>query len=222
MTTPPAAHARGSVMAVVLAAGGPRIQQPWRRSSEEDASAQRSRTTKVASHERIRDGGGGGGGGIHGSGSKEALVYGAGGARARGSAAALSDGVCGARVQQLHLLQHPVKNAVAERKHTRISSDISDPSTPRKIEVEDAKNISIYNDVIDLLFELETITKSFRADYLLGEGGFVTVYKGYIDENVRVGLKSLPVAVKVLNKDGHQGHKRMALEKPKITPFNHK
>lgn len=97
MTTPPAAHARGSVMAVVLAAGGPRIQQPWRRSSEEDASAQRSRTTKVASHERIRDGGGGGGGGIHGSGSKEALVYGAGGARARGSAAALSDGVCGAR-----------------------------------------------------------------------------------------------------------------------------
>ncbi|BAF27458.1 Os11g0121500 [Oryza sativa Japonica Group] len=112
-----------------------------------------------------------------------------------------------AQVQQLHLLQHPVKNAVAERKHTRISSDMSDPSTPRKIEVEDAKNISIYNDVIDLLFELETITKSFRADYLLGEGGFVTVYKGYIDENVRVGLKSLPVAVKVLNKDGHQGHR---------------
>uniref|UniRef100_A0A0D9XNJ8 Protein kinase domain-containing protein n=1 Tax=Leersia perrieri TaxID=77586 RepID=A0A0D9XNJ8_9ORYZ len=111
-----------------------------------------------------------------------------------------------AQVQQLHLLQHPVKNAVAERKHTRISSDMSDPSTPRKI--EDAKNISIYNDVIDFtLFELETITKSFRADYVLGEGGFGTVYKGYIDENVRVGLKSLPVAVKVLNKDGHQGHR---------------
>uniref|UniRef100_A0A0E0R3J1 Uncharacterized protein n=1 Tax=Oryza rufipogon TaxID=4529 RepID=A0A0E0R3J1_ORYRU len=43
-----------------------------------------------------------------------------------------------AQVQQLHLLQHPVKkentipvlsvkNAVAERKHTRISSDMSDP-----------------------------------------------------------------------------------------------
>uniref|UniRef100_A0A0D3HHK8 Protein kinase domain-containing protein n=1 Tax=Oryza barthii TaxID=65489 RepID=A0A0D3HHK8_9ORYZ len=62
--------------------------------------------------------------------------------------------------------------------------------------------------VIDFtLFELETITKSFRADYVLGEGGFGTVYKGYIDENVRVGLKSLPVAVKVLNKDGHQGHR---------------
>ncbi|KAI7745618.1 hypothetical protein M8C21_033464 [Ambrosia artemisiifolia] len=32
--------------------------------------------------------------------------------------------------------------------------------------------------------------------YILGQGGFGTVYKGYIDENVRVGLKSLPVAVK--------------------------
>nr|ACN35838.1 unknown [Zea mays] len=92
-----------------------------------------------------------------------------------------------------------------------MSSDISDPSTPRK--VEDAKNISIYNDVIAFtLFELETITKSFRVDYVLGEGGFGTVYKGYIDENVRVGLKSLPVAVKVLNKDGHQGHREWLTE----------
>ncbi|KAG8050761.1 hypothetical protein GUJ93_ZPchr0009g542 [Zizania palustris] len=116
-----------------------------------------------------------------------------------------------AQVQQLHLLQHPAKNTVAERKLTRISSDMSDPSTPRKI--EDAKNISIYNDVIAFtLFELETITKSFRADYVLGEGGFGTVYKGYIDENVRVGLKSLPVAVKVLNKDGHQGHREWLTE----------
>ncbi|CAD6258624.1 unnamed protein product [Miscanthus lutarioriparius] len=87
-----------------------------------------------------------------------------------------------AQVQQLHLLQHPVKNAIADRKHTRTSSDI------------------------------KTITKSFRADYVLGEGGFGTVYKGYIDENVRVGLKSLPVAVKVLNKDGHQGHREWLTE----------
>ncbi|PWZ39261.1 putative serine/threonine-protein kinase PBL8 [Zea mays] len=116
-----------------------------------------------------------------------------------------------AQVQQLHLLQNPAKNAIGDRKHNRTSSDISDPSTPRK--AEDAKNISIYNDVIVFtLFELETITKSFRADYVLGEGGFGTVYKGYIDENVRVGLKSLPVAVKVLNKDGHQGHREWLTE----------
>lgn len=95
---------------------------------------------------------------------------------------------------------------VHDKKHTRTFSDISDPSTPRNL--EDSKNISIYTNVIAFsLFELETITKSFRPDYVLGEGGFGTVYKGYIDENVRVGLKSLPVAVKVLNKDGHQGHR---------------
>jgi len=71
-----------------------------------------------------------------------------------------------AQVQQIHLLQHSAKNALADRKHNRTSSDTSDPSTPRKI--EDAKNISIYNNVIAFtLFELETITKSFRADYVL-------------------------------------------------------
>lgn len=104
------------------------------------------------------------------------------------------------------MFQLPVKNALPEKKHTRTFSDMSDPSTPRHI--EDSRNIAIYNDVIAFtLFELETITKSFRPDYVLGEGGFGAVYKGYIDENVRVGLKSLPVAVKVLNKDGHQGHR---------------
>ena len=75
--------------------------------------------------------------------------------------------------------------------------------------MEDSRNnVGLYTDVIAFtLYELETITKSFRSDYILGEGGFGTVYKGYIDENVRVGLKSLPVAVKVLNKEGLQGHR---------------
>ncbi|CAI9263275.1 unnamed protein product [Lactuca saligna] len=43
---------------------------------------------------------------------------------------------------------------------------------------------------------------------------FVTkvVYKGYIDKNVWVGLKSLPVSVKVLNKEGLQGHREWLTE----------
>lgn len=116
-----------------------------------------------------------------------------------------------AQVQQLQTFQGTVKNTLVEKKHTRSFSDISDPSTPRKF--EDSRNIAIYTNVIAFtLFELETITKSFRSDYVLGEGGFGTVYKGYIDENVRVGLKSLPVAVKVLNKDGLQGHREWLTE----------
>ncbi|KAL4587245.1 hypothetical protein LXL04_000113 [Taraxacum kok-saghyz] len=108
------------------------------------------------------------------------------------------------------------KHQGLEKKHSRSISDLSDPSTPRNNVnvIEDLRNNSLlYTHVIAFtLFELETITKSFRSDYILGEGGFGTVYKGYIDENVRVGLKSLPVAVKVLNKEGLQGHREWLTE----------
>ncbi|KAF4354452.1 hypothetical protein F8388_018412 [Cannabis sativa] len=121
--------------------------------------------------------------------------------------------VTNAQVQQLNLISSlPVKNGEKKQNHHRSISDLSDPSTPRNFE-DSRKNAMLYTHVISFtLFELETITKSFRSDYILGEGGFGTVYKGYIDENVRVGLKSLPVAVKVLNKEGLQGHREWLTE----------
>ncbi|KAL9238850.1 hypothetical protein vseg_013222 [Gypsophila vaccaria] len=129
-----------------------------------------------------------------------------------------------AQVQQLHMLTSLQSVAASSsssssrnvaRQHSRTVSELSDPtSTPRAGSMEDSrKNVGLYTDVIAFtLYELETITKSFRSDYILGEGGFGTVYKGYIDENVRVGLKSLPVAVKVLNKEGLQGHREWLTE----------
>ncbi|KAI3829538.1 hypothetical protein L1987_03664 [Smallanthus sonchifolius] len=118
------------------------------------------------------------------------------------------------QVKQLQVISG--KNQGLVKKHSRSISDLSDPSTPRNNVnvIEDFRNNSLlYTHVIAFtLFELETITKSFRSDYILGEGGFGTVYKGYIDENVRVGLKSLPVAVKVLNKEGLQGHREWLTE----------
>lgn len=132
-----------------------------------------------------------------------------------------------AQVHQLQMLTSSQtstsnKNVASEKKslyshphqqHGRCISDLSDPSlTPRVME-DSRNNVCLYTDVIAFtLYELETITKSFRSDYILGEGGFGTVYKGYIDENVRVGLKSLPVAVKVLNKEGLQGHREWLTE----------
>ncbi|KAG6432497.1 hypothetical protein SASPL_104074 [Salvia splendens] len=116
--------------------------------------------------------------------------------------------------QQLQVLSLPTRNPATDKKHSRSISDLSDPSTPRNFE-DFRKNALLYTHVIAFtLFELETITKSFRSDYILGEGGFGTVYKGYIDENVRVGLKSLPVAVKVLNKEGLQGHREWLVSFP--------
>ncbi|KAH0454716.1 hypothetical protein IEQ34_016640 [Dendrobium chrysotoxum] len=119
--------------------------------------------------------------------------------------------MCMFEVRQINVLSQHVKTVPSEKKQNRNFLELSDPSVPGNI--EDSTDISIYANVIAFsLFELETITKSFRSDYVLGEGGFGTVYKGYIDENVRVGLKSLPVAVKVLNKDGHQGHREWLTE----------
>ncbi|GAB2227244.1 hypothetical protein Droror1_Dr00009057 [Drosera rotundifolia] len=109
-------------------------------------------------------------------------------------------------------LSSSAKTVPSGKHHNRSGSNLSDSSTPRFAE-DSRKNVGLYTDVISFtLFELETITKSFRSDYILGEGGFGNVYKGYIDENVRVGLKSLPVAVKVLNKEGLQGHREWLTE----------
>ncbi|KAK8571414.1 hypothetical protein V6N13_047104 [Hibiscus sabdariffa] len=111
-----------------------------------------------------------------------------------------------AQVQQLHNYILSDKKLTQSQSQNRTLSDLSDFEDSRE-------NALLYTHIIAFtLFELETITKSFRSDYILGEGGFGTVYKGYIDENVRVGLKSLPVAVKVLNKEGLQGHREWLTE----------
>lgn len=55
--------------------------------------------------------------------------------------------------------------------------------------------------------ELKAATHNFSSDYLLGEGGFGTVHKGYIDDKMRFGLKAQSVAVKLLDIEGLQGHR---------------
>ncbi|KAL4332050.1 hypothetical protein GQ457_07G030860 [Hibiscus cannabinus] len=62
------------------------------------------------------------------------------------------------------------------------------------------------------LKELELITHRFSKSNFLGEGGFGPVYKGFIDDNLRPGLKAQSVAVKVLDLDGTQGHREWLAE----------
>ena len=57
------------------------------------------------------------------------------------------------------------------------------------------------------LSELRAITHDFSSNYLLGEGGFGTVHKGYVDDKMRAGLKAQAVAVKLLDIEGLQGHR---------------
>lgn len=89
------------------------------------------------------------------------------------------------------------------------------PSQPNSVsllppakDVEDLRLVSGYENVTVFTHsELKAATKSFRPDQILGEGGFGIVYKGVIDENVRLGFKSIQVAVKMLNAEGVQGDK---------------
>ncbi|KAL8170899.1 hypothetical protein V2J09_022703 [Rumex salicifolius] len=81
------------------------------------------------------------------------------------------------------------------------------PSNPK--EVEDLRRDSAANPLVAFTFEeLKLITANFRTDRLLGFGGFGSVYKAFITEDLREGIKPLQVAVKVHDGDNSfQGHR---------------
>lgn len=81
------------------------------------------------------------------------------------------------------------------------------PSNPE--EVEDLRRDSAANPLIAFTYnELKIITGNFRQDRVLGGGGFGSVYKGFISEDLREGLPPVPVAVKVHDGDNsYQGHR---------------
>lgn len=56
------------------------------------------------------------------------------------------------------------------------------------------------------LAELKAATRNFSSSHFIGEGGFGPVYKGYVDDKTKPGLRAQPVAVKLLDLEGGQGH----------------
>lgn len=85
-------------------------------------------------------------------------------------------------------------------------SSVSTPRTPRTegeiLQSSNLKNFA-YN-------ELKAATRNFRPDSVLGEGGFGSVFKGWIDEQSFAVTKpgtGLVIAVKKLNQEGFQGHR---------------
>ncbi|MBA0788385.1 hypothetical protein Gotri_024986 [Gossypium trilobum] len=90
-------------------------------------------------------------------------------------------------------------------------SDVSDRSSP--LSVDDLSTSLLGSNLHVFTFaELRLITHNFARCNLLGEGGFGPVYKGFIDDKLRPGLKAQPVAVKALDLDGLQGHKEWLAE----------
>lgn len=80
------------------------------------------------------------------------------------------------------------------------------PSTPRNEgEILQSANVKSFS-----LAELRMATRNFRPDSVLGEGGFGSVFKGWIDENSFAAAKAgtgMVIAVKRLNQEGFQGHR---------------
>ncbi|KAJ0084070.1 hypothetical protein Patl1_30174 [Pistacia atlantica] len=63
--------------------------------------------------------------------------------------------------------------------------------------------------------DLKNATKNFRQDFVLGEGGFGCVFKGWIDENTLSPTKpgsGIVVAIKRLKAESFQGHKEWLKE----------
>jgi len=84
----------------------------------------------------------------------------------------------------------------------------SDLSRSSSVRINEDLAQSFGSDLFDFqLSELRAITQNFSSNFLLGEGGFGTVHKGYVDDHLRLGLKAQPVAVKLLDIEGLQGHR---------------
>jgi hypothetical protein len=91
---------------------------------------------------------------------------------------------------------------------SRVSSSPSTtvPPTPKSEgEILQSANVKSF-----AFTELHTATRNFRPDSMLGEGGFGSVFKGWVDETTLAPAKpgtGMVIAVKKLNQEGFQGHR---------------
>ncbi|GMN59484.1 hypothetical protein TIFTF001_028580 [Ficus carica] len=90
-------------------------------------------------------------------------------------------------------------------------SSFSAPLTPRsEDDILRSPNIKSFS-----FSELKNATRNFRPDSVLGEGGFGSVFKGWVDEQSFTATKpgtGIVIAVKRLNQEGFQGHKEWLTE----------
>ncbi|XP_027343478.1 probable serine/threonine-protein kinase PBL17 [Abrus precatorius] len=132
-------------------------------------------------------------------------------------------GICFSIEEQKHLT---VSDSNAKPKpagslgHESVSSTA--PLVSSSMNIVDLRQSAGYSNVDIFTYEeLRLATKHFRPDFILGEGGFGVVYKGVIDDSVRLGYKSTEVAIKELNREGFQGDREWLAEVNYLGQFSH-
>ncbi|KAG8066933.1 hypothetical protein GUJ93_ZPchr0005g15699 [Zizania palustris] len=108
----------------------------------------------------------------------------------------------------------------ASRNGNSSVSAASVPPTPRSEgEILEAANVKAFT-----FNELRTATRNFRPDSVLGEGGFGSVFKGWIDEKTLTPTRpgtGMVIAVKKLNQEGYQGHREWLAEVNYLGQLSH-
>ncbi|KAK3438704.1 hypothetical protein EUGRSUZ_C03262 [Eucalyptus grandis] len=106
----------------------------------------------------------------------------------------------------------PKKEVTKQNSFQRLS--LLDLSNPSSTTLSEDLSISLAGSNLHVfaLQELKLITQSFSSSNFLGQGGFGPVHKGFIDDKLRPGLKAQPVAVKLLDLEGMQGHREWLTE----------
>lgn len=112
------------------------------------------------------------------------------------------------------------RNGAALSGSSSHASSASMLPTPRsEDEILESANVKAFT-----FNELRTATRNFRPDSVLGEGGFGSVFKGWIDERTlaptRPGM-GMVIAVKKLNQEGYQGHKEWLAEVNYLGTLSH-
>ncbi|XP_055820133.1 serine/threonine-protein kinase RIPK-like isoform X2 [Solanum dulcamara] len=103
---------------------------------------------------------------------------------------------------------HPHEKNNCGGGHSRLAlCDISDPESPSLCMSDLSSNAIIGSNLYIFTYaQLKIITSNFSSSNFLGEGGFGPVHKGFIDDKIKHGLEAQPVAVKLLDLEGDQGH----------------
>lgn len=100
----------------------------------------------------------------------------------------------------------PTKNTKSKSTTTTTAASASTSTSTLSINDEE---IRISSNLQRFSFdELKYVTKNFRSESVIGQGGFGCVYKGWINNTTDgTSRPKIPVAVKKLKHGGLQGHR---------------